>query len=267
MVKAIDSLPSSEAPHLYFDANRDLQGVGVGRRGPISILSIYVPQLKEVYLVDVHTLQKAAFKPSTPTEPTTLLSILEDPVMKKVFFDVRPAAEVFHDSFRITLRGVEDVQLMENALRATSSQRQLDSLEACILRDAETSNSQRTELADSRERVTAMLAPEEGGSRDVIDKRPLSGTLARHCALGIQYLPVLREKYLAELDEDWRDRVRDATEARLWETQAVGYFPDGEWEKRGPWDKWGCASVDGAECSSSDDADEGSFSPRSEWAD
>ncbi|KAK1958643.1 hypothetical protein LY78DRAFT_726387, partial [Colletotrichum sublineola] len=111
LIYTIQTLPSN-LKSLFLD----LEGVSLSRHGSISLMTIFIPSKKHVYLVDVHALQSSAFSTATD-DGTTLKTILESPTITKVFFDVRNDSDALFHHFAVNLRGIEDVQLMENAVR------------------------------------------------------------------------------------------------------------------------------------------------------
>ncbi|KDN68928.1 hypothetical protein CSUB01_11626 [Colletotrichum sublineola] len=81
LIYTIQTLPSN-LKSLFLD----LEGVSLSRHGSISLMTIFIPSKKHVYLVDVHALQSSAFSTATD-DGTTLKTILESPTITKVFFD------------------------------------------------------------------------------------------------------------------------------------------------------------------------------------
>jgi exonuclease 3'-5' domain-containing protein 1 len=105
------SLPI-DPPSLYLD----LEGIQLGRKGSISIISLYIAPTKMVYLIDIHVLGAAAFS-ITSNNSTSLKTILESAKISKVFFDIRNDSDVLFAPYQISVAGIKDLQLMELATR------------------------------------------------------------------------------------------------------------------------------------------------------
>lgn len=101
------------------------------------------------YIIDVHTLGRSVFTTHSTTVgnsgnrfgttgPRTFKAILESPTIQKVIFDVRDDADALFSHFGISMQGVIDLQLMENASRrgSASGKRLLHSLRRCIRTDS-----------------------------------------------------------------------------------------------------------------------------------
>lgn len=97
----------------------DLEAVDLNKARGISIVSLYMPSINVVFLVDVVVLQELAFytPPSPATPRTTLKYIFESPSVLKLFFDCRGDNCVLYRLFGIHLTGVVDLQLMEYVTR------------------------------------------------------------------------------------------------------------------------------------------------------
>jgi exonuclease 3'-5' domain-containing protein 1 len=103
----LKNLPTSP-PSLYID----LEGVKLGCRGSISILSLYLATTKKVYLVDIHILCSTAFS-TTNGAGDSLKAILEASTVPKVFFDIRNDSDALIRHYQISVDGIKDLQLME----------------------------------------------------------------------------------------------------------------------------------------------------------
>ncbi|KFZ04343.1 hypothetical protein V501_09190, partial [Pseudogymnoascus sp. VKM F-4519 (FW-2642)] len=104
-------LPTSP-PSLYLS----ISGVSITRHGSISLIQLLVLPTNLTYLIDIHTLRASAFTTAGP-RGRTFQSILEDPAIPKVFFDIRAPSSALHGLFAISLAGIHDLQLMELATR------------------------------------------------------------------------------------------------------------------------------------------------------
>ncbi|KAF4883787.1 piRNA biogenesis protein EXD1 [Colletotrichum fructicola] len=228
LLKIIQTLPTG-TPSLFLD----LEGVSLSRHGSISLITIFVQPQKHVYLVDIHTLQSAAFSIAT-VDGTTLKSILESPTITKVFFDVRNDSDALYSHFGVKLRGIEDVQLMENAARP-GGRRFLNGLEKCINTHAPLSPSEKLRWKAAKEAGLKLFHPSKGGSYEVFNSRPIDAAVELYCINDVQYLPQLREVFLPRLKDAWHKKVTNETEKRVVESQSELYEPQSETKKFGPW--------------------------------
>lgn len=229
LVEKLRNLPTSP-PSLYLD----IEGINLCRYGTVSIIQIYDSTKKLTYLVDIHTLQKMAF--STPgVSGTTLKDILESEKIPKVFFDVRNDSDALYTHFGIELDGIEDVQLMELATRMFSK-RFVSGLAKCIEYDGDLTSQERWECTRIKDKGRALFAPEQGGSYEVFNIRPLAEDMRAYCVQDVQYLPHLYANYDRQLiDRKWKRRVELATKDRISQSQSDGYAPNGRHKALGPW--------------------------------
>ncbi|KAH6981751.1 hypothetical protein BKA56DRAFT_632060 [Ilyonectria sp. MPI-CAGE-AT-0026] len=220
LIQKIKGLPQG-TPSLFLD----LEGVNISCHGSISILAIYVLREARAYLVDVHKLNAAAFVTADPAG-TTLKAILESAAITKVFFDVRNDSDTLFAHYGIDLKGVEDVQLMENT--------------ACLsgylhLIDFERAIESFSPITPA-EHQTWLTVKIEGGTYEVLNQRPLNADVAKYCVNNLQFLPGLRNYFWQSLSPFWKPRVVDATEARVRGSQAPGYDPQSKANTIAPWD-------------------------------
>lgn len=117
-------------PTLYMK----LHGQHVSRNGRISVMSIYEPISNTVCLLDIRVLGHNAFVP-TLGRSDSLKTILEDPNITKVFFDVRNDADALYRHYDISLQGVCDIQLMELGARS-GCKKYVNALDTCITVDS-----------------------------------------------------------------------------------------------------------------------------------
>lgn len=179
LLTALTSLPNPSAP-LYLD----LEGINLSRHGTIALLTLHTPALPHAYLIDIHTLGSLAFTTPCPLTGTTLASLLASPTPAKVFFDVRNDSDALFAHYGVRLRGVEDVQLMENAGRPTAVARRLVAgLERCIEMDlgGRLTWAERRAWRAAKEAGKKLFAPERGGRYEVFEERPVRGEVERYC--------------------------------------------------------------------------------------
>lgn len=224
LAECLSDLPT-DPPSLYLD----LEGTKLSRTGTVSLLTILVRHSgssDHAYLVDIHTLGSAAF--TTPSSSgNTLTSILESPTTTKVFFDVRNDSDALHFYFGIFLRGVVDIQLMENASRLPrASKRLLNSLRKCIEDDLHLSPAERN----------AWEAAKDHGTKSMdFNERPLLEAVRNYCVGDVRYMPKLWRVYSGRLEGKWKKMVADETEKRVRLSQSPDYEPHGQHKVLGPW--------------------------------
>ncbi|KAK1249734.1 hypothetical protein MKX08_009737 [Trichoderma sp. CBMAI-0020] len=230
MAKMIDSLKGlpTSPPSLYID----LEGVHLSRHGTISILQMYIHPLGRTYLVDVLTLKEESF--STCGESgLSLKDILESRAIPKVFFDVRNDSDALHHHFQIKLAGILDLQLMEIATRNAPG-RYVTGLAKCIERDAPLSHSERRNWMQIKDRGQRLFRPEDGGSYQVFNERPLQRDIGLYCAQDVQILPRLWAHYRRKITHSWMQKVIRVSEKRVEESQSPGYTPHGRHKALAP---------------------------------
>ena len=242
-VTVIDSKPSvvslidhlehipTQPPSLYLD----LEGVNLSRHGSISIVQVFVLPKNHVFLIDVFVLGEEAF--STPNRSgTDLRSILESALVPKVFFDVRNDSDALFAHFQISLRGIQDIQLLENATRSYSKDRVVG-LATCIERDAQLTREASTAFKATKERGHSYFAPENGGSYQVFNFRPMLHDIIVYCTQDVVYLPRLRRTYTQKISKKWMRKVENETSERVRNSQTASYEPQGRHKTRSPWAK------------------------------
>ncbi|RFN43442.1 3'-5' exonuclease [Fusarium flagelliforme] len=203
----------------------DLEGVNLSRHGTISIMQIYDAVDKCVYLVDIHTLGAKCF--STPgKDHRTLKHVLEDENTVKVFFDVRNDSDALYAHFKIDLAGIHDLQLMEVATR-TYNRRLLNGLAKCIDRDAPLTERERENMLDVKAKGRALFLPEQGGSYEVFNQRPLPDSLKLYCVHDVQVLPRLYDYYDKKMSDAWRRKVLDVSVERVSMSHRADYVTSG----------------------------------------
>jgi exonuclease 3'-5' domain-containing protein 1 len=192
LINAMANLPTS-LPSLYMD----LEGVDLSRRGSISILQVHVSTDNRTYLIDIHTLGDKAFSTASGSGQT-LKGILESDSVPKIFFDVCNDSDALFSHFRISLAGVEDIQLMELAIR-TYSRRYVKGLAKCIKRDLSLTMSKREAWTETKEKGLNLFAPERGGSYEVFNACPLSKDVMLYCIQDVYFMPKLWQHYSSKM--------------------------------------------------------------------
>ena len=230
MLITLIALPKSP-PSLFLD----LEGDNLSRFGSISIIQIFAEPNNHVYLVDIHTLGAAAFTTPATAGGTTLKTLLEDISIPKVFFDVRNDSDALFFHYQIELRGVEDVQLMENATRPPGHKRLLNGLKKCIEWDAPISDEEKKVWRVIKDKGETLYHPKNGGSYAMFNARPLAPDITAYCVNDVKLLPQLRSWYWNRLGVQWMEKVRIKTTARVRDSQSPAYQPQGKHKALGPW--------------------------------
>ncbi|KAE8449745.1 hypothetical protein EG329_007520 [Mollisiaceae sp. DMI_Dod_QoI] len=219
----------------------DLEGNNLSRNGTVSILTLHHAPTSTTHLIDIYNLSHSAF--TTPASPPytdqTLKSILEDPSIPKVFFDVRNDSDALFSHYRISLQGIIDLQLLELGSRSggLNQKRLVSGLARCIQYDAKLSFQEKRTWEAVKKIGVEMFAPEKGGSYAVFDKRPLAEEIKKYCAQDVSFLPALLEVYTSRLGTSvvWKGKIEKETLERVRESQSAGYQPHGRQKALGPW--------------------------------
>lgn len=220
MIDSMQELPT-EPPSIYVD----LEGVNLCRYGTISILQMYIHPLDRVYLVDVLTLKDKSFS-TCGKSGHSLRDILESTAIPKVFFDVRNDSNALYYHFQIKLAGILDLQLMEHATRNVPG-KYVSGLAKCIDRDAPLSYHERRNWLQIKDKGQRLFRPENGGSYEVFNERPLQRDISLYCAQDVQILPRLWAHYSSKIGPSWMQTVISFSKKRVEESQSPSYAPNG----------------------------------------
>lgn len=138
LAKFLDAIATTplDPPSLYLD----LEGDELSKDGTLTIIAVMVIPLDQVYIIDVQKLQQSTFS-TRGEDGYNLKSVLECTKVPKVFFDIRNDSNALYFLHGISLSGVQDIQLMENASRKSygrggNFRLLLASLAKCIKADA-----------------------------------------------------------------------------------------------------------------------------------
>ncbi|EPS38857.1 hypothetical protein H072_7370 [Dactylellina haptotyla CBS 200.50] len=233
VVDLLSPLPTYP-PSLYID----LEGINLSRYGSISILTIYASPLRTTYLIDVHTLQQAAFTTPGRVNPTnTLKSLLEDPTVPVVLFDARNDNDALVNNYKVRMAGVVDVQLMELASRP-GKKHYLNGLAKVLQSYPIMSPQQLISWKATKDEGVDLFAPEKGGSYEVFNERPLRPEVGRYCVQDVSFLRDLWGLFEADLGhptKSWRKiQISQEVQKRLAMADDPNYDPKGRERARGP---------------------------------
>ena len=232
LLDSLDGLPT-QPPSLYLD----IEGVNLSRHGSISILQLFVPPRNRVFLIDVFVLKEAAFlTASNRSGGTDLRSILESAQVPKVFFDVRNDSDALFAHFRISMQGIQDVQLLEVATRSFSRDR-VSGLTTCIRNDARLSPKALAVWKATKQKGRSLFSPEDGGDFEVFNSRPIPQDIVDYCTQDVVYLPVLWKIYTQKISVKWMGKVQIETSERVLESQKASYEPHSRDKTWSPWAK------------------------------
>ncbi|KAJ5864071.1 uncharacterized protein N7529_005987 [Penicillium soppii] len=140
-------------PSLYID----LEGVDLGRHGSISILQLFAPSMKKIYIIDVYKLQDKAFSP-VDNSGISLKFILETPCIQKGIFDLRNDSDALFSHYGISIHGIHDIQLMELASRQ-HPRAFLAGLARCVEKESPISPEEKKSLANHKTKSPPALRP------------------------------------------------------------------------------------------------------------
>lgn len=231
------NLPEKTSSTIY----ANLEGIKLGRKGSISIISLFVPSLGRVYHIDLISLGDAVLS-TEPASGTSLKTILESPTIKKMFFDVRNDSDALSAHHQISLRGVIDIQLMELATR-TYYRRYLASLAKCVEGDSAVAPAAKEHWRSVAQTFDLRRRSEELSGRHIINIRPIDPLVLEFSKLRVVLLPHLWRAYSNKLRADgelfWRSKITFETEERVKLAKSASYDGDSKKKALGPWDWYG----------------------------
>ncbi len=210
---------SAVQPSFYIDAE------GFGRAGSPDLLQIHVLPLQKTFIIDVFTLQRAAF--DTTFRTTLLRTLLESPCITKVLFDLRQDSNAMYSNYQVSIESIVDLQLMEYFKPGRCANPQyLNGLKVCVQRDSGFPPecikqwSQEKTLANSTARA--------------FQKRPLPAHLLQYAAGDVQCMPSLYQVYRQQLTIEgwWSVTVR--SQERIHDSRHPMYDPTGRQTAEGP---------------------------------
>ncbi|KAF9773028.1 hypothetical protein IL306_009221 [Fusarium sp. DS 682] len=230
-IATLNAMHRTAWPLLYINIERQSLGPG-GELNLFTILVDNATNFRRSYIIDIGRLANTAFSTSG-TYGASLRSILGSDFYKKAFFDVRFDSHALYTQYGIKLKGVCDVQLMENAFRPTAADREhLRLLENYI--DERISGALRQRWLVTKHNGEWQYDPRKGGSYAVFKSRPISNRIRAYCYRNIQFMPQLYQHFSRD-SLAWMSMISGETERRIRETQKDGYDPLAEGRFRSPW--------------------------------
>ena len=221
-------------PSLYVD----LESNNLSREGTLSLVTVLVEPRRTIHLIDVTGLGNDAFT-TAGSDGRTIKQILESPEVSKVFFDIRNDSDALFSLYGIRVQGIEDLQLMEIASRA-SWKKHVNGLAKCIERDAPIPLDEKQRWKRTKSEGTRLFDPALGGSYAVFDQRPLSADIQLYCVQDVIHMPSLRQLYIGKLCDAWRRKIEKETSERIRLSQGQDYVGRGPHKALGPpgWIYW-----------------------------
>ncbi|KAG8847470.1 hypothetical protein FRB96_001611 [Tulasnella sp. 330] len=229
----------SVPPSLFLD----LEGHDLCRHGRISLISIFAEPLQRTFLVDVQVLGESAFTtPSAASEEQTLKSLLQDPSIPKVLFDCRNDADALFNLYKVDMKGVVDLQLMELATRK-GPKRFVNGLARTIRDYAELDPDDLKAWTDTKLDVKTKFFKDLDGvegeqppTESAFDQRPLPSELLQYSVQDVILLPKLWRVFDEKLTPKWRKKVEEEVFWRVQlSRQAIYYGRNGKTATMGPW--------------------------------
>lgn len=227
LVTSIVARPSKQ--HLIFI---DLEGVDLSRHGSVSIMQVLLPPEPTVHLVDVHVLGVKAFTAGN-ADGVTLQSLLESNEMPKVFFDVRNDSDALFSHFRIHLRCVIDLQVMEFASRPPGG-RFVKGLAKCVSEESSRLPNMPQGWQKRKDEGRKLFVPELGGKYEVFLERPMAPELVDYCELDMMMMPGLLAIYARRLGNNVAAQLQDIVDARIALSQSASFNGQGRHMAVGP---------------------------------
>jgi exonuclease 3'-5' domain-containing protein 1 len=203
----------NQTPEVFIDC----EGWDLGRLGTLSLLQLTIEPFNHTWIIDITVLRQQAFE--TLEAGWSLRTLLESETIAKVFWDVRSDSEALFHHYDIRLRGVQDLQLMENLTRSGSR--------FCLSSLAEEVDfeGERSEEMTEEEVMTWTRIKREGSKffksnpkgYGVFDERPLSEMAMKYAGQDTTCMPMLWRVYSKRLPASaaYRKLLIRATEERI----------------------------------------------------
>lgn len=217
----LSSIPPSSTIYV------DLEGKDLSRKGTISLITILVHPQGLMRIIDVLSLEAAAFT-TTPDDGRSLKSIFEDGDVRKCFWDVRNSADALWALHQVGLAGVTDVQLLQNACR-TGDKTYLSGLDKSIQSDLKLGFMELERWIRTKRDINRLM------TSDIFSVRPVAAKTIQYCTNDVIHLPSLQALYSGLLSDDWPKKVKEESMRRVEKAHAPEYEPQGPNKLLGPW--------------------------------
>lgn len=207
----------------------DIEGINLCRDGRVCIIQLLAKYSDIVWLIDVSTLGNAAFD-NVNDQGRSLRGILQDPAVTKYLYDVRNDSDALYSLHHVRLVNVYDLQLLELATRASTSQnsRLLHSLKRSI----DTYLNPPREWDQVKDAGCALFSPARGGRYEVFEERPLDPRLVAYCSQDVRLLfqleAALKKKMRNRALGKWEKEIVAESAKRVIESCSPAYRPHGQ---------------------------------------
>lgn len=199
-----------------------LESIDPSRHASIAIMQMLLPPSPVVYLIDIHVLGRDVFTVATP-QGITFQSVLESQEIPKVFFDVRQASHTLFHHYRVDLKCVVEIQLLEFYSRPHAGDF-VKGITKCIIEEMIHLPYMGGEDWDFYKNPGRNLVdPTRGGTTEVLFERPLSEDLIRYCELDVIMMPGLLSLYAKRLEHAKAARVQEAVDERVRDSQKAKF--------------------------------------------
>jgi len=200
----------------------DFEGVKLCRHGPLCLVQMMCNDDRNlVYVLDVHILGRRVFTLTAP-QGTCMKGLLEEPSIRKIWFDPRNDVDALYHQFGIIPRGIFDLQLAEVADRRNRGLNvyYVQGLQKCLVQCADLQHDQKVFADRINQLGKSLFEPTNGGQYEIFQLRPLNPVILVYAAHDSRYLLVLYEHFLQSLNQGWIPRVLQAGDqrGRWWST-------------------------------------------------
>jgi exonuclease 3'-5' domain-containing protein 1 len=223
--KFLSALSKSSALYL------DIEGWNLSRHGTVSIITILAHPSNQAQFIDVSALDDLAFSTASE-EGKTLRSILEDHSVRKFIWDVRNDANALWFHYGVSLGGITDLQLLENASRS-DDKTYVRGLDRCVENDLNLGFMKTNRWLRTKQDIKKLMRT------DIFSIRPLGPKTMEYCQNDIIHLPALHELYMARIKPEWLTKAKEESERRVIQARSLEYDPQSEGKKLGPWGSGG----------------------------
>ena len=233
LLDTIDSI--TPTPLLYVE----FEGNGLGRHGPLLVVSLYILDLNKIYLIDIHTLGGTAFT-TTNSITTSLKGILESSIIQKVTYDIRDGSQALFRDYQISVDGSKELVLLELAARVAraGSTEYLAWLKECI-DDSSASTAEKADWWSTKEEISRLCNLKTVTPYELAKERPMMPEIEQYCAGNVAVFPKLDDFYNAKLRSSrqmfWHTEVEKATRDRITLSQRPTYNGFDANADLGPW--------------------------------
>ncbi|KAK9778956.1 putative Ribonuclease H-like domain-containing protein [Seiridium cardinale] len=183
----------------------DMEGNSLGRHGTITLFTILVHPQGVVKIIDVLLLGESSFHT-----------------------DARNDADAFWALYQVSLTGVLDVQLLENASRI-GGKTYLHGLEKAIKFDLRLGYLELDRWTRRKNSIRNLM------SSNVFAVRPVSDEVAQYCVNDVTYLPRLHDLYMERISVEWPRKVEEESSRWAAEAHSATYEPRSATKAVGPW--------------------------------